>query len=355
MPKVSILVPTMNRSDFVIRLLEYYNSVGSSHPIYIGDASNDKHKKRILNKVSDLKGRIHVNYFYWPKYNDLRTLKELVKRSKEKYCAYIGDDDFLIPDSLEKCANFLKKNPKYRTAQGKALLFHFDDSKPYGRNIFSSQYWDTISLEQEKSSQRFLEFGNNYWTPVFSVKRRNEFIKDLEFYGSMPDKNFGELISNFTFIARGKSKFLDCLYLIRQGHNNRYVMKSGTSWIKAPFWNKSLQIFVKSLSSIISQEDKISYEKANLIVNKVVDEIIILSFKKEINRINFSQKNFYRRSVDYLKKNYTITRYLIFTFKYLHSIVNPYKFELSEISILNKSSKYYHEFKPIFNILNQKK
>ena len=43
----------------------------------------------------------------------------------------------------------------------------------------------------------------------------------------MPDKNFGELISNFTFISKGKSKFLDCLYLIRQGHNERYLMKSG--------------------------------------------------------------------------------------------------------------------------------
>ena len=29
---------------------------------------------------------------------------------KEKYCAYSGDDDFLIPNSLNKCANFLEKN-----------------------------------------------------------------------------------------------------------------------------------------------------------------------------------------------------------------------------------------------------
>ena len=96
----------------------------------------------------------------------------------------------------------------------------------------------------------------------------------------MPDKNFGELISNFTFISRGKSKFLDCLYLIRQGHNERYLMKSGTNWVKSPNWNRSLQICIKSLSSIISKEDQISYKTANYIVNKVFDDIIVRSIKK---------------------------------------------------------------------------
>ena len=70
-------------------------------------------------------------------------------------------------------------------------------------------------------------------TSFFREKKKNEFLKDLEFYGNMPDKKFGELISNFTFISKGKSKFLDCLYLIRQGHNERYLMKSGTNWVKS--------------------------------------------------------------------------------------------------------------------------
>ena len=124
MPKVSILVPTLNRSEFVIRLLEYYSSVKSIHPIYIGDSSNISHKNKILDKVNDLKGKLCINYFHWPKYNDLKTLDELAKKSKEDFCAYIGDDDFLIPNSLEICANFLSKNPNYRTAQGKAMIFH---------------------------------------------------------------------------------------------------------------------------------------------------------------------------------------------------------------------------------------
>ena len=57
-------------------------------------------------------------------------------------------------------------------------------------------------------------------------------------------------------------------------------MKKGTDWVKSPNWNKSLQICIKSLSNIISKEDKISYKKANYIVNKVFDDIIINTIKK---------------------------------------------------------------------------
>ena len=42
--KVAIIIPTMNRADFLIRQLEYYKSVKSPHPIYIGDSSNKKEK-----------------------------------------------------------------------------------------------------------------------------------------------------------------------------------------------------------------------------------------------------------------------------------------------------------------------
>ena len=106
MVKVSILIPTMNRPEFVVRLLEYYNLVKSKHPIYIGDASNVKNKNKLLEKINTYKSVLDVNYFHWPNFNDLKTLDELVKQSKEDYCAYIGDDDFLIPNSLENVQIF---------------------------------------------------------------------------------------------------------------------------------------------------------------------------------------------------------------------------------------------------------
>jgi hypothetical protein len=38
--KVAILITTMNRLEFIERAVGYYNSLGSPHTIYIGDASD---------------------------------------------------------------------------------------------------------------------------------------------------------------------------------------------------------------------------------------------------------------------------------------------------------------------------
>ena len=44
--KVAILIPTMNRADFVIRQLQYYASVNCPHTIYIGDSSNQENSEK---------------------------------------------------------------------------------------------------------------------------------------------------------------------------------------------------------------------------------------------------------------------------------------------------------------------
>ena len=167
-----------------------------------------------------------------PNFNDRKAHHKLVTECKEKYCAYSGDDDFLIPKSIDKCTNFLEENNDYRTAQGKSMIFYFKKDGVYGNKIYSGAYLKNTSIEFEKSSDRAIHFGKNYFTPVFSVRRTKEYLQDLKNFDIIPDKNFGELIQCFSTICNGKSKELDCLYLVRQVHNKRYTMKSGLDWIK---------------------------------------------------------------------------------------------------------------------------
>ena len=68
--KVVILIPTMNRSEFLIRQLRYYASVKSQHPVYIGDASNQEHQERTEKVIDDLQAQITIRYNHWPKLND---------------------------------------------------------------------------------------------------------------------------------------------------------------------------------------------------------------------------------------------------------------------------------------------
>ena len=120
---VAILIPTRNRSGFVERLVKYYASVKSPHTLYIGDASESFHIEQTKKIVSRYSHDISVVHFSWPGLSAHETMIGLAEESRESYCAFVGDDDFLVSDSLTKCAIFLDSNPSFRTAQGKALIF----------------------------------------------------------------------------------------------------------------------------------------------------------------------------------------------------------------------------------------
>ena len=262
MPKVAILITTMNRSGFLIRLLRYYASLGSPHPVYIGDGGDREHQKRTELAIEELQSQINIHYHYWPEINDRQTLKRLGEVAGESYCAYTGDDDFLIPDSLSKCAEFLEDNSEYRTSQGKAVLFSLKQPGPFGAMDGIGPYWSKKEAEEKTGVERILHFGQNYWVPQFSVHRRSEFVEDSLYFENILDRSFGELIHNFTFISKGKSKFIDCLYLLRQGHGANYRLPDAFDWLTGPDWYPSFQIFRDALTLALMETDGIAKETA---------------------------------------------------------------------------------------------
>ena len=268
MCKVAILITTMNRSEFLIRQLRYYASLGSPHPIYIGDGGDREHKKRTELAIEELQSQINIHYHYWPEINDRQTLKRLGEVAGESYCAYTGDDDFLIPDSLSKCAEFLEDNLEYRTSQGRAVIFSLKQPGPFGAMDGVGPYWSRKEAEGKTGVERILHFGQNYWVPQFSVHRRHEFVEDSSCFGDIPDKSFGELIHSFSFISKGKSKFIDCLYLIRQGHDAQYLLSDLFDWLTNPDWQPSFEIFNDSLTRVLYEVDGIANDEASEVIKQ---------------------------------------------------------------------------------------
>ena len=278
---VANLIPTKNRSEFLIRQLRYYASVESPHPVYIGVASDKDHRRKNEEEIENLSDRVSINYYHWPEKNDRETIASLGESVKENYCAFAGDDDFLIPDSLTQCAEFLGQNLEYRTAQGRAILFSLAESSAYGTFSRVGAYWRKKGMEAESGHERILEFGRNYWVPQFSVHRTNEFVDDSIQYKDISDKSFGELLHSFTFICKGKSRFVDCLYMVRQDHDTRYTLPDAFNWITRVDWNPSYQTFRNSLVFALMETDDISEEKAQGSVNQAFRAYLSLRFSRK--------------------------------------------------------------------------
>ena len=345
-PKVAILIPTMNRSDFLIRQLRYYASVNSPHPIYIGDASNEEHRQRIQDECKKIGQKLTIHYHHWPEMNDRQTIAFLGETAEEKYCAFTGDDDFLIPDSLIKCAEFLEIYPDYGTAQGRAVLFTLKEPGPFGAMNGVGPYWSRKEAEEKTAAERLLHFGRNYWVPQFSVHRQNEFLEDSINYRKITDKSFGELLHSFTFISKGKSKFIDCLYLIRQGHDARYVLSDALDWLTGSNWQPSFQLFMNSVSEGLVKVDNIKAEKAKEVVKQAFRTYLLRAITKKHkykNKDRIAGKLFR----DWIK-GIPGTKMTVNMARTLFSIITSRTGSLSLPALLRHSSPYHKDFMPVY-------
>ncbi|MEK7121294.1 MAG: TIGR00180 family glycosyltransferase, partial [Patescibacteria group bacterium] len=108
-PEIGIVVPTMNRPDFVIRQLNYYASLNFPHTIYYSDGSYPENAKKIKEKIDKLKNKLNIVYLVSPAGNSIRSVIQLLSAVQEKYVSFFGDDDYWIPDALNQCVEFLEK------------------------------------------------------------------------------------------------------------------------------------------------------------------------------------------------------------------------------------------------------
>ena len=256
--------------------------------------------------------------------------------------------------SDRKLANQFKENKDFRTSQGIALKFSLDSNAPnsFYRPVESIGYhWVKNEVLAESGRERLLNFGKNYWVPQFSVHRTDEFCEDSEQYGNISDKTFGELIHSFMFICRGKSAFVDCLYLIRQKHSVRYLMPNKFDWIIGPEWHSSFKTFHNALTDALTHIDMIPKEKASEAVKRafwiylsrvLYQENNLKSTETKVNSREFVTK-FVKRIPGAKKLWYALTAQK--TDKW-----SPY-FPLEDL--LSPSSNLNKEFMPVYEAITK--
>ena len=348
MIKVAIIIPTKNRIDFLIRLLNYYRTENSIHPIYIGDAS-DNSNIDIIEKFNATISNTKINYHHLPNLNIRKTITYLGNLVKEDFCAIICDDDYLVPNSLMKCANFLNSNLDYRTAQGKSIIFTLKNKGPYGDILGSGEYWIPKEFNHINSIDRLKYFANNYFVPQFSVHRTKEFVEDSIFYNQVEDESFGELLHCFTFLCKGKSKFLDCLYLVRQDHISRYHLPTPIEWITGSEWNRSYQFFIKCLSNILSIENKLTLIESEVIIKDLFNDYLSNSITKRSRRSKQKISSIYKFYKFINNLNINIINKFMNKLKIIHFRFNN-KFYFNILK--NKKSIYYNDLKSIYKNFN---
>ena len=59
---VGIVIPTKNKSDFIVLQFQYYTKAKSKHTLYIGDSSNKFHSETIKNAIKKYRDHIDIDH-----------------------------------------------------------------------------------------------------------------------------------------------------------------------------------------------------------------------------------------------------------------------------------------------------
>ena len=130
--------------------------------------------------------------------------------------------------------------------------------------------------------KRFLTLFKNYSAYDFCTHRTNEYLQDSDYYFKIEDIILGEIFRSYMFAIRGKSKFIDCLYLARGIHRG-IDHPTRSEWVAGENWQSSYNELIIALSNVLSNKDKLSLTKSNNEVKLAVERLISL----DIDNVTF--------------------------------------------------------------------
>ena len=253
MNDITITIPTMNRFEFLRRLLRYYLLQEWEAPIVVGTSSAGSNLESDRSIAQEYKRNgLDVTLFEYPGYRDPDVMEDLLAHVDTKYTAWTADDDFLIPTGLAQCVEFLESDVdcRYNAVHGDGVLFTLKRPGPYGPLKTIGEY-SQASCEEETPEGRLRQHLEHYLVSHFSVHRTEERSLVYKDIPQLRDRAFaGELFPGCMSVVNGKVKHIPGLYLVRQSHDRRYLLPTFSDWMHGEHREESASLTVQRLAQV---------------------------------------------------------------------------------------------------------
>jgi glycosyltransferase domain-containing protein len=225
--QLTIIIPTYNRHSFLKRIISFYSKSEFTHEIIIADSSEVEQSLKNKKLLSEFKSKYSkIKYFhtsdFFPMerfvtfYEKIQTALTLIRSPYVTLCA---DDDFLIPTSLNRFAEFLNVNTDYGCAKG--LIYDFYVSKNRLFKLIPAPRFR--SIQSNNAIERVWLASRYYQQSVYGLFRTEVFHEIL---CGMPKSLFRhqgwlDELSFSTFAAAiGKVMRFDCPHEYREVHDS---------------------------------------------------------------------------------------------------------------------------------------
>jgi len=135
--KLSIVIPTLNRQNYVLRQAHYWKESGAQ--IHVFDGSDQP-----ITDLSFLAANVHYHHVSEDFFGRMLRAVEIVDT---EYVALLGDDDLFCKSGLRQCIAMLDNDPGVFGVVGRAMYFFFQRGKVLGHltHESSSNYSEDIT------------------------------------------------------------------------------------------------------------------------------------------------------------------------------------------------------------------
>lgn len=284
---LTIVIPLYTRYDRLKRVLTYYKSYKFPFKIIVLDDSPDQKLNDDLKII--LKDK-HIEHIIYKRHMSVAE-KISVGMSKilTPYAVLCADDDFIVPNGLIRCIEFLERNLDYVAAHGRHI--NFEELEPSSKLVVWKMISNMRSIECEDAVTRFITHFSDYNSPTFYAVHKTEVMQSIWKSSSKytDDVRFGELLPTLLTVLYGKVKVLNILYAARENHpfSDGHVANRISDFIVEGSFDAKYERFKKCLTGELCDQTGLSYDKSEKLVDSAMDGYLKRSFGLSMNALRF--------------------------------------------------------------------
>ncbi len=286
---LTIIVPSYNRQNYLIRLIKYWRDTGVKLIILDGSSTNLKKNIKILDK--------NIKYIHFPS-SLYKRLYYSIKLIKTKYVMLGCDDEFYVSSSLAKCVKFLSLNKDFVACTGRAISFNFKNNSIIANNIYP--LLKNRKLTHSDPNKRIEKHFSNYEqghlyavceAKIWKIAAKTVFSKEYNFYAAW------ELQFEYLIPFSKKSLVLPNLLWLRSKENepirdtspSMSFSNSFSNWWTKNRYLKEKKIFIKKMKLACKQLNKITRNKSLPEIEKAFEIVN----KDYVNNLHYLKKGFF--------------------------------------------------------------
>ena len=212
---VTCLVPTHNRPPFLRRLLRFYSQFPPGVAISVVDSSRPAAAAENVAAINGSSRKLSVGYQHF----DLDFIGKCVRALEQvetPFTVFCADDDFLFPDAVRQCTEFMIDNPNYASAMGRTA--QINPKLPR----WCSRVLRGYSIENEQPFERCRQLATHWFTNFYAVYRTETLLDNFRAAAASTDSSLYYLVPEMLLsqlsALRGRIKVLPTMYSLMERH-----------------------------------------------------------------------------------------------------------------------------------------